>query len=307
MRWQTGALAEAGGIWRLRAGGLRPTARLAELVALRLGDLSDAERAVLELLALGEPLGQARLDRLADPAAVAALERRGLIASRTGRPPRRGVARPSRLRGRGPSGDHRAARACPRPVAGRGGRGDRRTAPGGHLARWRHCALPAVAAAPSSWWPGRPPRGRATTIPLPSGWPGPPWPRAAGSKPGSWPPRPPTSRVGPARPSASSRRWPPTPPATRSGPGWLWSATTTPYFLQGREADSRLLDDAGRCRHRSVLARQAAFPAPSSSWASAAGRRPRWRLDRPCSSAGLRTAHGRARGGVLRAGPARSP
>ena len=78
---ETGALAEQGGIWRLRAGGLRPTARLAELVALRLGDLSDAERAVLELLALCEPLGQVRLDRLADPAAVEALERKGLIAS----------------------------------------------------------------------------------------------------------------------------------------------------------------------------------------------------------------------------------
>ena len=79
---ETGALAEHGGIWRLRASGLRPTARLAELVALRLGNLSDAERAVLELLALCEPLGQVRLDRLADPAAVEALERKGLIASR---------------------------------------------------------------------------------------------------------------------------------------------------------------------------------------------------------------------------------
>jgi len=79
---ETGALAEQGGIWRLRADGLRPTARLAELVALRLGDLSDAERAVLELLALCEPLGQVRLDGLADPAAVEALERKGLIASR---------------------------------------------------------------------------------------------------------------------------------------------------------------------------------------------------------------------------------
>ena len=79
---ETGALAEQGGIWRLRAGGLRPTARLAELVALRLGHLSEAERTVLELLALCEPLGPARLDRLADPAAVAALERKGLIASR---------------------------------------------------------------------------------------------------------------------------------------------------------------------------------------------------------------------------------
>ena len=79
---QTGALAETGGIWRLQAGGLQPTARLAELVALRLGDLSGAELAVLELLALGEPFGQAWLDKLADPAAVAALERKGLIASR---------------------------------------------------------------------------------------------------------------------------------------------------------------------------------------------------------------------------------
>jgi DNA-binding CsgD family transcriptional regulator len=79
---QTGALAEQGGLWRLRAGELRPTARLAELVALRLGNLSNAERDVLELLALGEPLGQAWLDKLADPAAVAALERKGLITSR---------------------------------------------------------------------------------------------------------------------------------------------------------------------------------------------------------------------------------
>ena len=79
---ETGALAEQGGIWRSSAGGLRPTARLAELVALRLGDLSDAERTGLELLALCEPLGQARLDRLADPAALEALERKGLIASR---------------------------------------------------------------------------------------------------------------------------------------------------------------------------------------------------------------------------------
>lgn len=75
-----GALAKDGGIWRLR-GGLRPTARLVELVALRLGDLSQAERTVLELLTLGEPLGQAELGRLADPASVEALEGKGLITS----------------------------------------------------------------------------------------------------------------------------------------------------------------------------------------------------------------------------------
>ena len=78
---ETGALMDEGGIWRLR-GGLRPTTRLVELVALRLGDLSRPERAVLELLALGEPLEQAELDQLADPASVEILEQRGLITSR---------------------------------------------------------------------------------------------------------------------------------------------------------------------------------------------------------------------------------
>jgi DNA-binding CsgD family transcriptional regulator len=77
---ESGTLAEDGGIWRLR-GGLRPTARLVELVALRLGDLSADERTVLELLTLGEPLGQAELGRLGNPASVEVLERKGLIAS----------------------------------------------------------------------------------------------------------------------------------------------------------------------------------------------------------------------------------
>jgi len=77
---ETGVLAEAGGLWRLE-GALSPTVRLAELVALRLGDLSQPERSVLELLALGEPLGPAELTRLADPPAVDALEDKGLITS----------------------------------------------------------------------------------------------------------------------------------------------------------------------------------------------------------------------------------
>src|SRR5437588_574728 len=78
---EAGTLVDEGGIWRLR-GRLRPTARLVELVALRLGDLTGSERTVLELLTLGEPLGQATLDQLADPAAVEALEHKGLITSR---------------------------------------------------------------------------------------------------------------------------------------------------------------------------------------------------------------------------------
>jgi len=90
----SGALAADGGLWRLR-GGLRPTARLVELVALRLGDLSDAERAVLELAAVGEPLGQDELAQLADLAAVDGLERKGFLTSRMdGRRIQVGLAHP---------------------------------------------------------------------------------------------------------------------------------------------------------------------------------------------------------------------
>ena len=79
---ETGVLVdEVVGIWRLR-GALHPTARLVELVALRLGDLTAPERAVLELLTLGEPLGQATLAQLVEPSAVDSLERKGLITSR---------------------------------------------------------------------------------------------------------------------------------------------------------------------------------------------------------------------------------
>src|SRR5271154_589829 len=79
---ETGVLVDAGGLWRLQ-GALSPTVRLVELVALRLGDLSQSERSVLELLALGEPLGPAELARLADSGAVDALERKGLVTSAT--------------------------------------------------------------------------------------------------------------------------------------------------------------------------------------------------------------------------------
>jgi DNA-binding CsgD family transcriptional regulator len=79
---ETGALVEAEGLWRLE-GAFSPTLRLVELVALRLGDLSDAERAVLELLAMGEPIGPTELARLTEPPAVDALEAKGLITSAT--------------------------------------------------------------------------------------------------------------------------------------------------------------------------------------------------------------------------------
>jgi DNA-binding CsgD family transcriptional regulator len=78
---ENGALVDEGGMWRLR-GALRPTARLVELVTLRLGDLNGPGRTVVELLTLSEPLGQATLDELSDPDAVEDLEHKGLITSR---------------------------------------------------------------------------------------------------------------------------------------------------------------------------------------------------------------------------------
>jgi hypothetical protein len=74
-------LANENGIWRVR-GSLRPTPRLIELVPLRLGNLSDAERHVMELAALGEPLAQPALDELAETSAVEALEDKGFITSK---------------------------------------------------------------------------------------------------------------------------------------------------------------------------------------------------------------------------------
>jgi DNA-binding CsgD family transcriptional regulator len=77
----SGALGADGGMWRL-ASELRPTARLVELVAARLENLTDPERALLELVTVGEPLGQAELARLADLGSIETLERKGLITSR---------------------------------------------------------------------------------------------------------------------------------------------------------------------------------------------------------------------------------
>jgi DNA-binding NarL/FixJ family response regulator len=78
---ETGVLFDDGGLWRIR-DSLRPTGRLVELVAERLGDLADPERTVLEMLALAEPLGQARMAEIDDPEVVRALENKGLITSR---------------------------------------------------------------------------------------------------------------------------------------------------------------------------------------------------------------------------------
>jgi DNA-binding CsgD family transcriptional regulator len=65
--------------WRW-SGPLGVTPRLAELIEARLGRLEGSERAALELLAAGEPLGPLVLAQLTAPGATEALERRGLVA-----------------------------------------------------------------------------------------------------------------------------------------------------------------------------------------------------------------------------------
>jgi DNA-binding CsgD family transcriptional regulator len=66
------------GVWTIGDPPAR-SARLAELVAERIGDLDASALEALELVALGEPIGLASLDRIASLSAVEALEQRGLV------------------------------------------------------------------------------------------------------------------------------------------------------------------------------------------------------------------------------------
>ena len=58
--------ARSGGIWRW-TGSIEPGARLGEIVASRLGRLTDDQLDALELVTLGEPIGLTLLERLAAP------------------------------------------------------------------------------------------------------------------------------------------------------------------------------------------------------------------------------------------------
>jgi DNA-binding CsgD family transcriptional regulator len=77
-----GTLRDDSGIWRL-AGRLSPSDRLVELVESRLSGLSTAERDLLEVVSLGEPLGAAELLTLGDPGLAEVLERKGILRSQT--------------------------------------------------------------------------------------------------------------------------------------------------------------------------------------------------------------------------------
>ena len=74
----SGALIEAGGIWSLHRPLTAP-GRLVELVAARLAVLPAETTAVVELLAVGEPLGMQVLERITDPAGLDDAETQGLV------------------------------------------------------------------------------------------------------------------------------------------------------------------------------------------------------------------------------------
>jgi DNA-binding CsgD family transcriptional regulator len=66
------------GMWRL-VRSLQPSNRLVELVEARLADLLPEERRLMELVSLGEPLGQRELDTLGDVQVAERLELAGLL------------------------------------------------------------------------------------------------------------------------------------------------------------------------------------------------------------------------------------
>jgi AAA ATPase domain len=65
----SGSLTDVRGIWRLQ-GSLAASARLTELVRMRLGTLDDAERDALEVVSVGEPVALSTIGALADPACI---------------------------------------------------------------------------------------------------------------------------------------------------------------------------------------------------------------------------------------------
>lgn len=75
---EAGTLREVGGLWRL-SGSLAPSTRLGEVVGLRLGALSEEEREVVELVAIGEPVSLDDLVELVRGRAIDELERRTLV------------------------------------------------------------------------------------------------------------------------------------------------------------------------------------------------------------------------------------
>jgi ATP/maltotriose-dependent transcriptional regulator MalT len=76
---ESGRLAASDGVWRWE-GALAPGTRLIELIERRLGHLDDAERELLEVVAVGEPVGILVLETARSSNVLDELHRRGLVA-----------------------------------------------------------------------------------------------------------------------------------------------------------------------------------------------------------------------------------
>jgi DNA-binding CsgD family transcriptional regulator/tetratricopeptide (TPR) repeat protein len=74
----SGNLTRAGGVWRWD-GAMVTSPRLVELIEARFGRLDPGVLELLELLALGEPIGVQLVERLADPQVLAVADRKGLL------------------------------------------------------------------------------------------------------------------------------------------------------------------------------------------------------------------------------------
>ncbi len=78
-----GTLVERGGVW-MWDGPITDAPAVADLVRARLAGLSEAERRVVDVVALAEPIGLALLDSLSDPAAVRECEAKGILVTERG-------------------------------------------------------------------------------------------------------------------------------------------------------------------------------------------------------------------------------
>ena len=78
-----GTLVERGGVW-MWDGPINDAPAVADLVRTRLAGLSEAERRVVDVVALAEPIGLALLDSLSDPAAVRECEAKGILVTERG-------------------------------------------------------------------------------------------------------------------------------------------------------------------------------------------------------------------------------
>jgi DNA-binding NarL/FixJ family response regulator len=75
---RSGTLVQRGGVWTWTETSLQASS-VRDLVAARLAHAAPEVVALVELLAIGEPLGRGAVERLADPDALAAAERDGLV------------------------------------------------------------------------------------------------------------------------------------------------------------------------------------------------------------------------------------